>query len=80
MGAVLTGSARPSLLVPTTTAEQDLTMPGRNREERGATAVEYALLVTLIAAMMVGAVLLFGDGVGGLFGDAQQSVEHVVGP
>ncbi|WP_418062758.1 Flp family type IVb pilin [Pimelobacter simplex] len=55
-------------------------MNGRKPDERGATAVEYALLVTLIAAMMVGAVLLFGDGVGGLFGDAQQSVEHVVGP
>lgn len=48
--------------------------------ERGATAVEYALLITLVAAMIVGAVLLFGGGVGGLFGESQQSVENVVSP
>ncbi|MBU2696662.1 Flp family type IVb pilin [Nocardioides sp. WV_118_6] len=55
-------------------------MNERHRDERGATAVEYALIVTLVAAMMVGAVLLFGGGVGGLFGDSQQSVEHAVTP
>lgn len=37
------------------------------RSERGATAVEYGLLVALIAAVIVGAVILLGDGVFGLF-------------
>lgn len=36
-------------------------------EQRGATAVEYALLVTLIAVAIIGSLLLFGTGVAGLF-------------
>ncbi|MEV5002934.1 Flp family type IVb pilin [Nocardioides sp. LML1-1-1.1] len=36
-------------------------------EQRGATAVEYALLVTLIAIAIVGSVLAFGTGLADLF-------------
>lgn len=36
-------------------------------EERGVTSVEYALLATLIAAAISGAVLVFGQAVAGLF-------------
>ncbi len=35
--------------------------------ERGATAVEYILLVTLVAMMIVGALLVLGPGVAALF-------------
>jgi pilus assembly protein Flp/PilA len=48
--------------------------------QRGASAVEYALLATLIAVMVVGAVALFGGGVGGLFGDSQSSFSDAVSP
>jgi len=37
-------------------------------DERGATAVEYSLLIGLIAAVIVGAVAALGAGVLGLFG------------
>ena len=44
---------------------------GRNeptrRSERGASAVEYGLLLSLIAAVIVGAVAVFGVAVMGLF-------------
>jgi pilus assembly protein Flp/PilA len=48
-------------------------MPGhrghrRRRDDRGATAVEYGLIVGLIAAVIIGAVTAFGLGVFGLFG------------
>jgi len=39
----------------------------RHRDDQGATAVEYSLLVGLIAAVIVGAVTAFGLGVLGLF-------------
>lgn len=35
--------------------------------ERGATAVEYGLMVGLIAVVIVGAVTIFGQGVNALF-------------
>jgi len=38
-----------------------------HRDDRGATAVEYALLIALIAAVIFGAVLLLGQSVLGLF-------------
>lgn len=43
------------------------------RSDRGATAVEYALLVALIAAVLVGTVILMGDKVFGLFEVANDS-------
>jgi pilus assembly protein Flp/PilA len=39
----------------------------RSSDERGATAVEYALLVSLIAAVIAVAVLVLGTTVNGLF-------------
>jgi pilus assembly protein Flp/PilA len=39
------------------------------REEKGASAVEYALLVGLIAAAVVAAVTLFGEQLSELFSD-----------
>ena len=41
-------------------------LPSR-QDDRGATAVEYSLMVGLIAAVIVGAVTLFGLDVLGLF-------------
>ena len=37
------------------------------QDERGATAVEYGLMVTLIAVVIVGAVALFGTNLVALF-------------
>jgi pilus assembly protein Flp/PilA len=42
-------------------------MKQRRRPERGASAVEYGLLIAGIAAMIVAAVFLFGGGSNGLF-------------
>lgn len=44
------------------------------RSEDGASAVEYGLLIAGIAALIVIAVLAFGGGVQGLFGDTCASV------
>ncbi len=38
-----------------------------NREEKGATAVEYALMVALIAVFIIGAVQLLGGSLDGIF-------------
>lgn len=37
------------------------------RDERGATAVEYGLMVALIAAVIIAAVILLGDNVSSVF-------------
>jgi len=39
----------------------------RERDERGATAVEYGLLVAMIAIVIIGAVTFFGTSVAALF-------------
>jgi pilus assembly protein Flp/PilA len=39
----------------------------RVRDERGATAVEYGLMVACIAIAIIGGVTVFGAGVTGLF-------------
>ncbi|MGJ9372356.1 Flp family type IVb pilin [Nesterenkonia sp. CF4.4] len=39
------------------------------RKDRGATAVEYGLLVGLIAVVIIGAVILLGGTLNDLFGD-----------
>ena len=36
-------------------------------DERGATAVEYGLLVALIAAVIIGVVMILGDEIGNAF-------------
>lgn len=42
-------------------------MTWRPVEERGASAVEYALLVAFVAAVILGAVLLLGQGLPALY-------------
>lgn len=44
------------------------------RDERGATATEYALLVALIAIILVGGVGLFGTALDGFFSDLADTV------
>lgn len=44
-------------------------------EERGATAVEYGLLVALIAAAIVAIVLTLGDTLEGVFSDVNDSID-----
>lgn len=46
----------------------------RRHNERGATAVEYGLLVALIAAVIVGAVLTFGTRIQGAFNKVNTSL------
>ncbi|WP_418059468.1 Flp family type IVb pilin [Pimelobacter simplex] len=43
-------------------------------DERGATAVEYGLLVALIAAIIVGVVFTLGDSLKGIFTDVETSI------
>lgn len=57
-----------------------MTGPHRPREWRGATAVEYALLSSLIAAVIVAAVLLFGGSVTDLFSNTATSVQDGMNP
>ena len=50
-----------------------------NRVERGATAVEYGLLIALIAAVIVGVVALLGDDIAGAFDSTNDEIgDHVV--
>lgn len=44
-------------------------------EERGATAVEYGLLVALIAAVIIGIVIALGDNISDAFNDVNESLE-----
>ncbi|MCR1781678.1 Flp family type IVb pilin [Nocardioides carbamazepini] len=46
-------------------------------EERGATAVEYGLLVALIAAVIIGAVVILGGKLNGAFDTVNDSLENV---
>jgi pilus assembly protein Flp/PilA len=52
-------------------------MLGRARTERGASMVEYALLVGLIAVVAVVAVGLLGGGIANLFGGASNCVNSL---
>jgi pilus assembly protein Flp/PilA len=45
-----------------------LTLPARSRDERGATATEYGLLVLFIAIAIVASVTLFGQGLSQAYG------------
>ena len=55
------------------------TAPRAEDDDRGATAVEYAMLVSLIAAILVATITALGGSVTGLFGDIVD-VFPVVGP
>lgn len=46
----------------------------RPRDERGASAVEYGLLVAGIAALIVAGVFLFGDFLNSLMGDSCETI------
>ena len=48
---------------------------GRTRDERGATAVEYALLIALLAMAILGSVALLGNAVGGSFNEASDAID-----
>ena len=45
-------------------------------EERGASAVEYGLLVALIALVLIVGITALGKNLNGLFGDTANSVGH----
>jgi Flp pilus assembly pilin Flp len=55
--------------------ERDRGRPGTSRGDRGASAVEYAILAGMIACVIVAAVTLFGVNVSRLF-DVPTSVFH----
>lgn len=54
-----------------------LTKPLRKEGDKGATAVEYGLLVTVIALVMVVGAVLLGDALSALFSDAADEVTPV---
>lgn len=45
-----------------------------NRKDRGATAVEYGLMVGLIAVAIIGIVVLLGDELAGMFTTVQEGL------
>ena len=49
------------------------------RDDRGATAVEYGLIVALIAVVILGAVVVLGGNLGGLFTGAANAVANPAG-
>ncbi len=51
-----------------------------SRKDRGATAVEYGLLVGLIAAIIIGAVVLLGGTLDGIFTDVETTLDSEVNP
>ena len=50
-----------------------------NRDERGASAVEYGLLIAGIAALIVVVVFAFGDNISDIFNDTCKSVASTSG-
>jgi pilus assembly protein Flp/PilA len=48
----------------------------QTRSERGASAVEYGLLIAGIAAVIVAGVLAFGGTVHGLYGESCSTIEQ----
>ncbi|MDO9587788.1 MAG: Flp family type IVb pilin [Brevundimonas sp.] len=49
------------------------------RDERGATAIEYGLIIALIFLAMVGALTVFGNTTSGLFNTALDAVRSAMG-
>ncbi len=49
-------------------------------DDRGATAVEYGLMVALIAVVIIGAVVLLGDNLSDMFGGVADEVEAPTAP
>ena len=54
-------------------------MPALARCERGATAIEYGLIVALIAVAAIGGMSSLGGGVGGKWGDISGKVTTAMG-
>jgi len=48
-----------------------------NRSDEGATAVEYGLMVALIAVVIIGAVMALGDNISAMFGGVSEEVTTV---
>jgi pilus assembly protein Flp/PilA len=53
---------------------------GTGQHDRGATAVEYGLLVALIALVIIGVVTLLGGHLSGIFGSVANSLPHSTAP
>ncbi len=51
-----------------------------SNNDRGATAVEYGLLVGLIAVVIIGAVVLLGGTLDGIFTDVETTLDTNVNP
>lgn len=49
-----------------------------NRKDRGATAVEYGLMVGLIAVVIIAAVLLLGDNLNAMFNKVNTTMQPKV--
>lgn len=61
------------------TLQSFITTRFEGNKDRGATAVEYGLLVGLIAVVIIGAVLALGGTLDGLFTDVNDQLEKVGG-
>lgn len=49
-------------------------MQTRSRKQEGASAVEYGLILGLVAVVIIATLILLGDGLDDLFGTAQTAV------
>ena len=47
-------------------------------DQEGATAAEYAIMASLIAVVIIGAVLALGESVTGLFVDADETLSEAI--
>jgi pilus assembly protein Flp/PilA len=52
----------------------------RSSDERGATAVEYGLMVALIAVVIIGAVQLLGGNLDSIFNDTANTIVEPADP
>lgn len=50
------------------------------RDEEGATAVEYAVMLALIVGVCVGAVMSLGTSTAASFGNTRDSIMNAIGP
>ncbi|MDT0201198.1 Flp family type IVb pilin [Nocardioides sp. AE5] len=56
-----------------------MTVEQNKRDERGATAVEYGLLVALIAVVIIAAVYFLGGTLSDMFTEAGSSIDNPTG-
>jgi pilus assembly protein Flp/PilA len=55
-------------------------LAARARDDRGATAVEYGLMVALIAVVIIAAVILLGENLSAIFGNTAAEIEAPAAP